>query len=269
MTVALDPGSDKEWIAAGPDPLRPGQDNVYVTWTSFGANNSVLKLGRSTDGGQTWSLSTIFTPPNTAALAPFIQFSNPVVDFSTGRLYVPFLAIGQSDQDFFRVLASDDGGLTFQLLNFNVPGAPDPQAFPNITPGTLADCGTSGGFRLVLRSGPNLGGGRRVMVGNSVVTLPRFRNATRLVSQPSFAATHGRLFIAYNASNSAIFGHPNSTSDIRLLFSPNAGASWTNPVTIAEATAANPQHVHPAISVDPEGERVAVGFYTQQWTAAR
>ncbi|HKF18402.1 MAG TPA: sialidase family protein [Candidatus Dormibacteraeota bacterium] len=255
VTVALDPGSDKEWIAAGPDPLSPGRDNVYVTWTSFGTNNSVLKLGRSTDGGQTWSVSTIFTPPNTAALAPFIQFSNPVVDLSTGRLYVPFLAAGQADQDFFRVLASDDGGLTFHLLNFNVPGAPDPQAFPNITPGTLADCGTSGGFRLVLRSGPNLGGGR--------LGLPRFRNATRLVSQPSFAATHGRLFIGYNASNSAIFGDPNSTSDIRLLFSPNAGATWSNPVTIAGATATNPQHVHPAISVDPEGERVAVGFYTQ------
>src|SRR5262249_59358357 len=88
-------------------------------------------------------------------------------------------------------------------------------------------------------------------------------NAPRLVSQPSFAATHGRLFIAYNASNSTIVGDPNSTSDIRLLFSPNAGASWSNPVTIAGATAANPQHVHPAISVDPEGEKVAVGFYTQ------
>ena len=255
VTVGLDPGSDKEWIAAGPDPLRPGQDNVYVTWTSFGSGNSVLKMGRSTDGGQTWSVSTLFAPPSTATLAPFLQFSNPVVDRSTGRLYVPFLAAGQADQDFFRVLASDDGGLTFRFLNFNVPGAPDPQAFPNVTPGTLADCGTSGGFRTVLHSGPNLGGGR--------FGLPRFRNATRLISQPSFAATGGNLFIAYNASNSPTFGDPNSTSDIRLLVSPDAGASWSSPITIAGATAANPQHVHPAVTVNPGGGRVAVGYYTQ------
>ncbi len=34
VTVALDPGVDKEWIAAGPDPLNPGRDNIYVTWTA-------------------------------------------------------------------------------------------------------------------------------------------------------------------------------------------------------------------------------------------
>src|SRR5207247_698141 len=68
VTVAVDPGSDKEWIAAGPDPLNHDRDNVYVTWTSFQFNaagqttGSRLRLGRSTDGGQTWTLSTLFAP---------------------------------------------------------------------------------------------------------------------------------------------------------------------------------------------------------------
>jgi hypothetical protein len=257
VTVALDPGSDKEWIAAGPDPTALGRDNVYVTWTSFGAGNSVLKLGRSIDGGQTWATSTIFTPvDNGAALSAFMQFSNPVVDRFTGKLYIPFLQGGNEDADFFRVLESDDGGLTFHLLNFNIPGAPDAQTFPNVTPGTLADCGTSGGFRTVLHSGPDLGGGR--------LGLPVYRNATRLISQPSMAAVAGRLFIAYNASTSPIFGDPTSRSEIRLLFSPNGGGTWLNPLTVAKATDASPQHVHPAISTDLVGARVTVGYYVQQ-----
>lgn len=256
VTVAVDNGADKEWIASGPDPASPTRDNVYVTWTSFGAGRSDLMLGRSTDGGQTFTTSKIFAPASTTGLAPFIQFSNPVVDRSTGALYVPFLQAGAADADFFRVLASNDGGLTFHLLNFNIAGAPDPQAFPNVTPGTLVDCGSpGGGFRLVLHSGPDLGGGR--------LGLPRFQHATRLVSQPSLAATDGKLFIAYNASNSAVVGDPNSTSDIRLLVSRDAGASWSSPITVAGATAANPQHVHPAISVSPEGEQVSIGYYTQ------
>jgi hypothetical protein len=257
VTVQLDPGSDKEWIAAGPDPTAFGRDNVYVTWTSFGTNNSVLKMGRSTDGGQTFTVSTVFTPvDNGAALSAFLQFSNPVVDRFTGKLYIPFLRGGNTDADYFQVLESDDGGLTFHLLNFNVPGAPDTTTFPVVTPGTLSDCGVTGGFRTVLHSGPNLGGGR--------LGLPVYRNATRLVSQPSFAAVAGRLFIAYNASNSAVFGDPNSTSDIRLLLSPNGGGTWLNPLKVAPATAAAPQHVHPAITTDLVGLRVSIGYLVQQ-----
>ncbi|HSR23607.1 MAG TPA: sialidase family protein, partial [Candidatus Eisenbacteria bacterium] len=256
VTVALDPGADKEWIASGPDPLNFARDNVYVTWTSFGTNHSVLKLGRSTDGGQTWTVSTIFTPVDDGVLSAFLQFSNPVVDRFTGRLYIPFLHGGDGDADYFRVLASDDGGLTFHLLNFNVPGAPDAQTFPVIGPGTLADCGVTGGFRAVLHQGPDLGGGR--------LGLPVFRNATRLITQPSFAAVAGRLFIAFNASTSQTFGDPASRSEIKLLFSPNAGGNWLDPLTVAPATDAAPQHVHPAISTDLVGARVSIGYYVQQ-----
>jgi len=256
VTVALDPGVDKEWIAAGPDPLHLTRDNVYVTWTSFGTGSS-LKLGRSTDGGQTWTVSTIFTPvDNGGALSAFMQFSNPVVDRFTGKLYVPFLHGGNTDADYFRVLVSDDGGLTFHLLDFNVPGAPDPQTFPVVAPGTLADCGTAGGFRIVLHQGPNLGGGR--------LGLPVFRQATRLVTQPAMAAVAGRLFIAFNASTSPIFGDPASRSEIKLLFSPNGGGNWLAPLTVAAATDAQPQHVHPAISTDLVGARVTVGYHVQQ-----
>jgi len=254
-TVALDPGSDKEWIAAGKDPLHPERDNVYVTWTSFKSASSQLMLGRSTDGGQTWTTSTLFAPVDNGVESAFIQFSNPVVDPATGRLFVPFLHGGDADADFIKVLISDDGGLTFHFSNFNVPGVADPTAFPNVTPGTLADCGVNGGFRTVLHTGPDLGGGR--------FGLPVFEHATRLITQPSTAVANGRVFIALNSSTSAAFGDPNSQSFIRVLFSPDGGGSWQGPFTIAPATAAQPQHVHPALAVDSEGKHVTVGYYSQ------
>jgi hypothetical protein len=255
VTVAIDPGSDKEWIAAGKDPLHPTRDNVYVTWTSFKANSSQLMLGRSTDGGQTWTTSTIFAPVDNGVESAFLQFSNPVVDPATGRLFIPFLHGGDSDADFVKMLISDDGGQTFHFSNFNQPGVADPTAFPVVTPGTLADCGTTGGFRTVLHSGADLGGGR--------FGLPRFENATRLITQPATAVVNGRVFVALNASSSPTFGDPNSTSSILLLFSPDGGATWQGPFTVAAASAAQPQHVHPSITVDRLGLRVTVGYYSQ------
>jgi hypothetical protein len=254
VTVAIDPGSDEEWIAAGPDPLQPLRDNLYVTWTSFTAATSTLKLGRSTDGGQTWVTSTLFAPVDNGVESALVQFSNPVVNPRTGRLFVPFLRGGDGDADFIQVLISDDGGLTFHFSNFNIPGVADPTAFPNVTPGTLADCGTSEGLRAVLHAGPDLGGGR--------LGLPVFRNATRVITQPSAAVRNGALFIAFNASTSSVFGDPNARSEIHLLASPGGGATWRGPVVIAPATDAEPQHVHPAITVGPK-RMLSIGYYTQ------
>ena len=99
--VAVDPGSDKEWLAIGPDPGVFQRDNLYVTWTSFQANakgqttGSQLMLARSIDGGTTWSSKVLFAPVDDGINSSFIQFSNPVVDASTGRLYIPFFAPGR------------------------------------------------------------------------------------------------------------------------------------------------------------------------------
>jgi Neuraminidase (sialidase) len=254
-TVAIDPGSDKEWIAVGKDPLNPQQDNVYVTWTSFKANSSQLMMGKSTDGGQTWTISTLFAPVDNGVESAFIQFSNPVVDQRTGRLFVPFLHGGDTDADYIKVLVSDDGGQTFHFSNFNVPGAPSPAAFPNVTPGTAVDCGVRGGIRLTLHQGPDLGGGR--------AGFPVFRQATRLITQPSATVADGKLFIALNSSTSAVVGDPTSTSFIRVLVSPDGGGTWQGPFTVAPATAAQPQHVHPSISTDRSGRQVTVGYYSQ------
>jgi hypothetical protein len=60
-----------------------------------------------------------------------------------------------------------------------------------------------------------------------------------------------------------VFGDPASRSLINVLVSPDGGGTWQGPFTIAPATAAQPQHVHPAISVSRDGEHLTVGYYTQ------
>jgi hypothetical protein len=79
--VQQDNGSDKEWLAVGPDPATKSRDNVYVTWTSFQSEACELRFGRSTDGGAAWTAKTIFVPtadPNPTHPQNCLQFSNPV-----------------------------------------------------------------------------------------------------------------------------------------------------------------------------------------------
>ena len=254
--VAVDNGSDKEWLAVGRDPQNKSQDNLYLVWTSFGTASSELRFTRSTDGGATWSAQkTIFAPVDNGVMSSFVQFANPVVDPENGRLYVPFLHFSNSDADAVRVLVSNDGGATFSFLAFNEPGAVDANAHMVVSPGTLVDCGRgAGGFRLVLRSGPNIGGGR--------FGLPRYTHATRLVTQPAAAVIDGTFAMAINSSTSPSFGDPASGSRIDLLFSRNGGASWKT-ATVAASTAADPQHVHPAVTMDDAGN-ITVAYYVQQ-----
>src|SRR3989442_1064457 len=143
VVVQQDNGGDKDWMAVGPDPVTKSRDNVYVTWTSFQSSGQQLRFGRSTDGGGTWTTKTIFAPtpdPNPANPQNSLQFTNPVVDPITGRLYIPFAHFSNSDQDFLQVLASDDAGETFRLLTFNDPSAPDPTLLTVTQAGELVDC---------------------------------------------------------------------------------------------------------------------------------
>ena len=256
VSVATDNGGDKNWIAVGPDPAVRERDNVYVTWTSFQGAGSQVWFGRSTDGGATWSTKALFVPVADTLNSAQIQFTNPVVDHDNGRLYIPFLHFSNVDADNIRVLVSDDAGASFHFLAFNVPGAVDAFAFPNVTPGEFVDCGiNNGGLRNVLHQGGDIGGGE--------FGLARYKFATRLITQPAAAVSHGRLLLAFNRSTSPFFGDPTAGSEIRLLASNDGGATWAAPLTVAASTAAAPQHVHPAIALRGEGGAV-VGYYVQQ-----
>jgi hypothetical protein len=269
--VAVDPRSDKEWLAVGPDPAVPSRDNIYVTWQSFsnsGASSAIL-FSRSTDGGATWSAAkTLFAYSDDGVLSSTVLQSNPTVDKSNGRLYVPFVHWDHINgstplfggADYYRVLVSDDGGNTFVPLAFNVPGAPNPFVYPVLQVGTPADCGKQGGTRTVIKQGPDIGGG----IYGELYGLPRFVHCTRTIEQPATVVQNGRVIITFNNSIDDVATNPSSPSQIIALYSKDAGRTWFPPFVVAPATTADPQHFHPSVALTPNGNTLYVGYYVQQ-----
>jgi hypothetical protein len=258
VIVQQDNGGDKEWLAVGPDPAVGSRDNVYVTWTSFQASGAQLRFGRSTDGGATFTAKTIFAPAanvNPTRPQNSLQYSNGVVDQITGAIYIPFLHFSNADQDFIRILVSYDAGETFSFLSFDSLGdVGDPTLLPATQAGHLIDCGSSGGLRLSIHDGTNIGGR---------AGLPSYVQASRLVTQPAFAARNGVLYMAWNNSRGVVYG-ADSGSDIRYIRSDDDGRSWTTPLMVNPAVPGNTYHVLPALAIDRDPNDVHVMYYTQR-----
>ncbi len=273
VVVQQDDGGDKEWIAVGRDPNEHKRDNVYVTWTSFQATGGQLRFGRSTDGGTTFTAKTIFAPaPDADPTHPqnFAVFTNPVVDGITGRLYIPFLQFSNSDQDFIRILISDDAGETFHFATFNIPGAPLPTLLPVTQSGELTECGAtivrppgrpaflSVNLRLTIHAGAS----------TTIGTIPnfpfrRFISASRLVTQPAIAARGGMVFLAWSNSTSTTFGDPDGRSNILFTRSNDGGETWAAPVQANPDVPNDVHHVLPSLGIDRHPEHVHILYYTQ------
>lgn len=258
IAVAVDNGSDKEWIAVGPDPVNRNQDNIYVTWTSFQSTGQQIRLAISKDGGATWTSSIIWNPapdPDDTHPQNSLSFTNPVVDRFTGTLYIPFAQFSNSDTDFLRLLVSSDAGQTFHLVNFNAPGSPIADGEPVVQPGHLNDCGTSGGVRLSIHAGTPTAGR---------FGLPRWQAASRLTIQPAFAARNGVLYMAWNNSSSPFFGDPSSESNILFVRSDDGGNTWTAPIQVNPSVGSDVMHVLPSLTLDASNpQNVHISYYTQ------
>jgi len=239
VIVQQDDGSDKEWLAVGPDPGNKNRDNVYVTWTSFQATACQLRFGRSTDGGATFTARTIFIPmadPDAAHPQNCLQASNPVVDGITGTLYVPFLRYSHLDRDFIQMMVSEDAGDTFHFATFNIPGAPSSTVLPFTQPGELTECGGNN-FRLTIHGTLHPGPGK--------FGIPRYVNASRILSQPAAAARNGIVYLAWSKSQGLFYGN-SAGSDVWFIRSDDGGQSWNAPVQANPTVATEKHHVMPS-----------------------
>lgn len=265
VVVQEDNGSDKEWLAVGPDPVNKNQDNVYVTWTSFQPAACELRFGRSLDGGVTFTAKTIFVPtadPNPTHPQNCLTFTNPVVDSITGVLYIPFLHFSNSDQDFIQMLVSDDAGETFHFATFNIPGAPDSTLMPVTQPGELTECGArliapqrfAVNIRLTIHTAVNAGPG--------ITGLPRYTEASRMTLQPALAARNGVLYLAWSNSTSLFFGDPNGKSNVLFVRSDDGGNTWSAPI-IVNPIGSDKHRVLPSIAIDENPNSVHITYYTQ------
>jgi hypothetical protein len=262
IIITHDDAADKDWLAIGPDPANKHRDNLYLTWTSFQATGAELRFARSFDGGATWTSKTIFAPgsnPDSTLPQNFLTFSVPTVDPSSGRLYIPFVHFSNADKDFIQMLVSDDAGETFRFVNFNIPGSADPTLLSFIQPGTLSDCGVFGlggsGFRLIVHSGSELGGGR--------FGLPRFRQSAWFSAQPAIVARDGSVTLVWPASTGSFLGDPLSGSQVFLIRSEDGGRNWSLPLQVSPNRPADVRQGNPAIAADDQGREILVSYYTQ------
>lgn len=257
VLVESDDGADKDWVAVGPDPVNLLQDNVYVTWTSFQPGGAVLRGARSFDGGATWQAGTLFTPVADAdprMPQNSIHYSTPHVDPQTGRLYIAFMQFSNSDQDFIRMLISDDAGNTRRWATFNIPGALLPTALPVVSAGAYSDCGSGGGFHLTLNVGSSTPGRHGV---------PRFVYASRLITQPMIAARNGIVYLTWSNSDSPHWGDQNSGSNVFFIRSDDGGDTWNAPVQVNPSDTSDRHHVLPSLAIDKDPNDVHIIYYTQ------
>lgn len=91
---------DKEWIACDATSSSPYYGNCYVEWDDANAGNA-LHMARSTDGGLTWSASTV---PSSGVIG-----GQPLAQ-PNGAVVVPIDNAAETRVESF---VSTDGGLTY------------------------------------------------------------------------------------------------------------------------------------------------------------
>ena len=138
--LAQGSGEDKEMITTDFTPGSPYRNNLYISWSRLNLNADI-KLTRSTNGGLTWSPTSV----NVSTTSTNGQGSDPAVGIN-GDVYVVWASYSYNTQYFNK---STDGGQTFgtpQVISTGtaatIPWSQSgPTTFPSIA------CDISGGPR--------------------------------------------------------------------------------------------------------------------------
>jgi hypothetical protein len=246
------PAHDKNYIGLGPRPagVSPqcftpisrvpttcasgavGPDRIYVTWTIFTAVDAQIYLSYSDDRAHSWS-----NPKSISGSAAFCAFgavanacdsnqgSQPVVNPTTGHLYVAFENFNTEDENQYLVVRSTDGGNTFAGPFFvtpdydvNYPTAGGPSATRN-----RPDC-TARGQQ----------GGRRVLTNSCA----RVNGRGAIAVDPRGGAFADDLYLVISDNRNGT--RVSSNTDVFLFKSTNGGSSWIGPTRVNDDSSAQP-----------------------------
>lgn len=220
-------GSDKWLLAAGPDPLTAGRQNVYL---AFRNGSGRIAVSRSIDGGQTFNAPVVVSDSGNGG-----TFPSPAVD-SEGRLYVVWYNWGTN----VFVDWSADGGQTFHadVVATRVESGLHGTKIPAVPRGTVDRGIFAGPVLAVDRSGGEHDG--RVYL----------TYVNRRDRSPSAAIPFDYDVYVRHADFGADPAHPNEPGP------------WSAPVRVSDdATTHTVSHFLPWISVDRSTGFVAVVWY--------
>src|SRR5262249_39975830 len=96
--------------------------------------------------------------------------------------------------------------------------------------------------------------------GPGLFGLPRYVNASRILTQPAAAARNGTVYLAWSNSASLVFGS-SAGSNVFFIRSDDSGNTWNAPVMVNPAT--DKHHVMPPLAIDQDPNDVHISYYTQ------
>ncbi|MGH3758329.1 sialidase family protein [Actinophytocola sp.] len=251
---------DKEWMTTGPRPpgvpLVPGTDQgfvspdrLYVTWTRFdfdeggtGFVESPIVVAYSDDQGRHWS-----EPVEVSGSAPRCafqtgdpdgacdedQFSVPVVDPRTGRLYVAFqnFNVNSTERSQYLLARSTDGGATWDRPRFVTDVFDGADKYP-------------------------------ICEGSQTLDLMCAR--TNAAGNIDLDPRTGRLYLTFADNRNGTAADTNT--DVLVTTSTNAGRSWSRPRNLTEGSVDD--QWFPWLSVAPDGV-VAVTYFDRRYSGPK
>lgn len=272
------PFNDKEYIAVGPrpagvepvcfppNPRQPddpatvpcapgtvGVDRVHVTWSKFDCLVLVCSSvnifhSYSDDQGRSWSPERAisgnapFCTGGTLDRCDFNQFSTPIVQPTTGFLYVSFENFNTPHENQYLVVRSRDGGQTFEgpffvtpVYDVNYPRA----GFER------PDCTARGQQR------------RRPVLDNSCFRVNSGGNITVDKRTGAFADD---LYLVMSDNRHG--SRAKSNTDVFLFKSTDGGTTWVGPTRVNNDATLN-DNWFPWVDISPRGD-VNVNFYDRR-----
>jgi hypothetical protein len=236
--VAVGEGIDKEIVGTGPDPLVPGQQNVYVAYRldvlEGGSFDLQLHVAASYDGGATFPVDVIVNDDSLAGL-DLASFGVPAVG-PAGELFVVWDDFSDNPTSS-RVMVdvSYDGGLTW--------GADRSVATTAVTRDNANGFTPCSGTRYHIPAQPTRG----------ILTVPS------IAVDRSGGLHDGRLYAAYTVVGAG----GASDTDVVVRHSDDDGGSWSSPVVVHDDGGTHSQFL-PWLAVDHGAAsqgKVAVAFY--------
>jgi len=240
IIVSTTPNSDKNWITCDNTPASPFYGHCYVEWDDP-SNKNLIWMSTSTDGGLTWDAAR-----NTADLATGIG-GQPLVQ-PNGSVIVP---IENSLGAEMLAFTSTNGGNTWNAST-TISAISDHQVAANLRTSALPSAAIDAAgtvyaiwqdcrFRtacsandLVLSTstdGATWTAPARIPIDPLTSTVDHF--IPGLAVEPTTSGSTAHLALTYYFYGSATCDASNCALYAGFISSPDGGATWTTPATLA------------------------------------